>query len=146
VTKICTSCKIEQDIDQFSKRTASKNGISTRCKTCNKNYLKNHYSENKKYYYNKKKKFQCNGKEFIWSFLKLKKCSDCGESNPLLLEFDHIDDKSHNISAMIRSHSPDSVLKEIEKCEVVCANCHRLRTYERTNTWYFQQWKLEYPQ
>jgi hypothetical protein len=53
---------------------------------------------------------------------------DCGETDPLVLEFDHLGDKSFNIAKGIRDHSWQSVLDEIRKCEVVCANCHRRRT------------------
>lgn len=143
MTKECASCRIIQDIDQFSKRSASKDGKSSRCKNCNKAYLKNHYQDNKKYYYNKKIKFQDKGKEFMWNFLKDKSCKDCGINNPLLLEFDHIEDKKYTISRITKTHAPESLLKEISKCEIVCTNCHRLRTYERGNTYYFKQWKKE---
>jgi L-lysine 2,3-aminomutase len=55
-------------------------------------------------------------------------CVDCGESDPLVLEFDHLEEKSFNIAKGLRSHSWEAILDEIGKCEVVCANCHRRRT------------------
>ncbi len=58
-------------------------------------------------------------------------CVDCGESDPLALEFDHLGEKSFNIAKGLRDHSWDTVLAEIRKCEVVCANCHRRRTARR---------------
>lgn len=59
-------------------------------------------------------------------------CTDCGENNPIVLDFDHIRDKKYNISRMIHDgFSWSSIKKEIEKCQVVCANCHRIRTYNR---------------
>jgi hypothetical protein len=59
-------------------------------------------------------------------------CVDCGEKNPIVLDFDHLRDKKYNISRMIHDgFSWKAILKEISKCEVVCANCHRLRTYRR---------------
>jgi L-lysine 2,3-aminomutase len=59
-------------------------------------------------------------------------CVDCGEKNPIVLDFDHLNDKKYNISRMIHDgFSWKAILKEIKKCEVVCANCHRLRTHFR---------------
>ena len=59
-------------------------------------------------------------------------CMDCGVTNPIVLDFDHLKDKKYNISRMIHDgFSWAAIKKEIEKCEVVCANCHRIRTYTR---------------
>ncbi len=58
-------------------------------------------------------------------------CMDCGENNPLVLDFDHRDrgDKSFEVSDGVRRGcSFETIMKEIEKCDVVCANCHRIRT------------------
>lgn len=64
-------------------------------------------------------------------------CKDCGyKENPYALQFDHItDDKKDNVSNLIRSdYSWDTILKEITKCEVVCANCHAIRTQNRKSS------------
>lgn len=59
-------------------------------------------------------------------------CVDCGEYNHIVLDFDHLKDKKYNISRMIHDgFSWAAIKKEIAKCEVVCANCHRIRTYNR---------------
>ncbi len=61
-------------------------------------------------------------------------CIDCGNKSLVhdQLDFDHVrGSKVSGISAMIRSYSREDVFKEIEKCEIVCANCHRLRTKNR---------------
>jgi hypothetical protein len=55
-------------------------------------------------------------------------CVDCGETDPLVLEFDHLADKRFNIAKGMRDRSWQAVLDEIAKCDVVCANCHRRRT------------------
>lgn len=61
------------------------------------------------------------------------RCLDCGYSNPMALEFDHVnEDKKYNVSDMVRKgYKWETVLAEIKKCEVVCANCHRIRTNRR---------------
>jgi hypothetical protein len=59
-------------------------------------------------------------------------CSDCGITNHIMLDFDHLRDKKYNVSRMIHDgFSWKAIQKEIEKCEVVCANCHRVRTHNR---------------
>jgi hypothetical protein len=59
-------------------------------------------------------------------------CFDCGETNHIVLDFDHLKDKKYNVSRMIHDgFSWAAIKKEIAKCEVVCANCHRIRTYNR---------------
>lgn len=59
-------------------------------------------------------------------------CVDCGITNHIMLDFDHLKDKKYNISRMIHDgFSWKAIKKEIEKCEVVCANCHRVRTHYR---------------
>ncbi len=59
-------------------------------------------------------------------------CKDCGENNHIVLDFDHLRDKKYNISRMIHDgFSWKAIMKEVEKCDVVCANCHRIRTYNR---------------
>lgn len=72
--------------------------------------------------------------------LKLERgCVNCGYSrHPAALEFDHLpgSEKSKDIAALISYGKPWSVvLAEIEKCEVVCANCHRERTAARDPRW-----------
>jgi len=59
-------------------------------------------------------------------------CVDCGVTNPIVLDFDHLHDKKYNVSRMIHDgFSWAAIKKEIAKCEVVCANCHRIRTHNR---------------
>ena len=59
-------------------------------------------------------------------------CTDCGQKNHIVLDFDHLKDKKYNVSRMIHDgFSWAAIKKEIAKCEVVCANCHRIRTYSR---------------
>jgi hypothetical protein len=56
-------------------------------------------------------------------------CVDCGEANPLLLDFDHLRDKKAEISELVHAGAPWAVIKaEMDKCEVRCANCHARKT------------------
>lgn len=64
-----------------------------------------------------------------WKYLLTHPCVDCGEADPIVLEFDHLGKKTSAIADMMRLHARwDEILVEIAKCEVRCANCHRRRT------------------
>lgn len=71
------------------------------------------------------------------SYLSAHACVDCGEREAIVLEFDHVRGiKEANVSKLMQNgRSWAQVLKEIEKCEVVCANCHRKRSAARGRWW-----------
>jgi hypothetical protein len=59
-------------------------------------------------------------------------CQDCGETDRVVLEFDHLRDKAEAVAVLMANGAPLTALdEEIEKCEVVCVNCHRHRTGRR---------------
>ena len=68
---------------------------------------------------------------YLLDFFVANPCVDCGESDPVVLEFDHLRDKAFDIGASLPYRSWESILDEIAKCDVVCANCHRRRTARR---------------
>jgi 5-methylcytosine-specific restriction endonuclease McrA len=69
--------------------------------------------------------------QYLVAFLREHPCADCGEGDPIVLEFDHLRDKRFSISVGLQGRRWQDVLDEIAKCEVVCANCHRRRTAKR---------------
>lgn len=81
------------------------------------------------------KKYKTEKRNFFNSYMEDKFCSDCGESDSIVLEFDHLDrsSKSGNIGNMLYRVSTKRLMDEIAKCEVVCANCHRRRTAVQFN-------------
>ena len=60
-------------------------------------------------------------------------CIDCGNKFPTVcMDFDHLGDKYECIGTMLSRNAPiERLLAEIAKCEVVCSNCHRIRTEVR---------------
>lgn len=68
---------------------------------------------------------------YLIEYFKTHPCVDCGEGDPVVLEFDHLRDKSFDVGTGLRDRPWQSVLAEMKKCEVVCANCHRRRTASR---------------
>lgn len=73
---------------------------------------------------------------YVWDYKQEHPCVDCGNADPRVLQFDHTaDDKVAGVAAMIRSRTLGSIIVEIAKCEVVCANCHQIRTAQRAGWW-----------
>lgn len=73
----------------------------------------------------------------VVSALKLERgCMDCGfNAHPAALEFDHVSgEKSFDVAEAMVRRGLARIMEEIEKCEVVCANCHAIRTAERRSS------------
>lgn len=69
-------------------------------------------------------------RDFVTS-LKTGPCTDCGQKfAPYVMQFDHRGGKAYTVSRM-RNHSQENILEEVAKCDLVCANCHAIRTYMR---------------
>jgi hypothetical protein len=65
----------------------------------------------------------------VLEYLSQAACVDCGASDPLVLQFDHREPKTKDIASLVRSGcNSQRLIHELSKCEVRCANCHRLRT------------------
>lgn len=70
----------------------------------------------------------------MWNYLKMHPCVDCGETDPVVLQFDHFRDKKYQVANLVSSNmSWQNILKEIEKCEIRCANCHYRKTAREKN-------------
>jgi hypothetical protein len=105
------------------------------CRPCHAAYHREHYLANRDRYIAQaaaqKQALRLERTEYLIEYFKTHPCVDCGETDPVVLDFDHLRDKSFHISARLITYRWQRILDEIEKCEVVCANCHRRRTAER---------------
>lgn len=76
-------------------------------------------------------------REYVLAHLRNNPCTDCGEKDIQTLEFDHIKEKRYKITDLVRkAYSLCVLIEEMSRCEVVCANCHRKRTYKRQGNVY----------
>lgn len=94
--------------------------------------------KNKEDLYQKQKEHRIKNRQKALEYLECHPCVDCGEKNPIVLDFDHVRGKKlFNVGRAISgSHrSWKAIMSEIEKCDVRCANCHRIRTATQFN-WY----------
>ncbi|MBX3579969.1 MAG: hypothetical protein KF723_22425 [Rhizobiaceae bacterium] len=99
-------------------------------------YARKHYRENATLYKQRAREHTNRMRkvlrEFVADYLSSHSCVDCGEADPIVLEFDHRD-PLHKVfdiaSVRNRGYSLASLKREIAKCDVRCANCHRRRTH-----------------
>ena len=74
--------------------------------------------------------------EFVVATLRHSGCVDCGEADPVVLDFDHVGEKRGSVPRLAQfGHSLATLEAEIAKCEVRCGNCHRIRTLAGTGCW-----------
>src|ERR1044071_694184 len=141
VTKICSNCAEELPLDQFNWKSKLLQARHSRCKSCLQQQKRQTYQARRSYYiaYNVRLKTERRHRyiqrirEYLWTH----PCVDCGETDPVVLDFDHVgDDKTANISYLLGIvASWERLASEINKCEVRCANCHRRKT-AREQGWY----------
>ncbi len=133
--KHCKACGQDLPLDAFGKHAKSPDGLYFKCKVCRRAYDAEHYKNNPARRAKIREVDVHNRQVNMAKLNEIKsssKCVDCGNDNPIVLDFDHLGDKEHNISDMIRhGRSWASIEREIAKCEVVCSNCHRIRTHNR---------------
>lgn len=136
-TKLCTDCREVLPIGQFSKNNQKKDGLNYRCKTCQKIYFKQHYQNNKQYYIDKAAE---QNQKFLEVIEKTKQgrlksgCSVCGVYHPAILDFHHVDKNKKDFTiAKSRTKSKEKFLRELDKCIVLCSNCHRILHWRERN-------------
>lgn len=94
---------------------------------------KYHYDANKDLY-KRKARLRIDGiRKEVATLKESNPCTDCGVYYPaIVMEFDHTNsDKIDSVARLINSGNRTKIYEEIAKCELVCANCHRLRTLSR---------------
>lgn len=130
--KICTTCNETKSLDLFSKK---RNGRQSQCKACRKIWFANHYSENKEYYLERNKITVAKTRQWFRDYKATLSCTTCGENHPACLDFHHTDAATKDFSVAEAVHySKSRLLKEIAKCIVLCANCHRKHHANDANT------------
>ena len=137
--KICTECKKELDISNFSSRGRKgknkKLTLHPKCKPCRCKV------ESKLYHNNSKRKektketakkhhivYRTRNFNYIKDYKADKGCQKCGENDYVALDAHHIDPtiKKHNLSILAKSSfSLEVVIEELNKCIILCSNCHR---------------------
>lgn len=133
--KQCSCCKEDKETTEFNKNKTKHDGYQTICKACSRQRSRQYYKDNREKHCaderRRKKKYARELRNIIWQYCLENPCVDCGECDPVVLEFDHKDrsEKVMNVSGMVAMLKPkDTITTEMEKCDIRCANCHRRKT------------------
>lgn len=131
----CGRCDIRKPLSEFNWRRIEKGQLDNMCRPCRAAYKREHYLANRQRYIDqahaRKQKLALERTRFLIDYFIQNPCTDCGERDVLVLEFDHLRDKEFVIGGNLVDRPWEAILAEIEKCDVVCANCHRRRTARR---------------
>jgi hypothetical protein len=148
--KKCPDCRLVKPEKDFGKNRRMGDGLQYYCRDCtaarglasrkmhparHKATLHRHYEKNKPKILGRLKQHRKRRCEELLARLKADPCADCGNLfPPCAMDFDHrpgtIKLFQFGGSALVR-HSLEKTLAEIAKCDLVCANCHRVRTWRR---------------
>lgn len=136
--KICGKCKEEKPFGDFSRNKSRKDGLHYCCRQCKtkdqRAWYKGSSEKHKENVRVRKNRVKKEIIQKLYEYFLENPCKHCEETNPLVLEFDHLRDKEKNVSDLLRNGcSWESILEEIEKCQVLCANCHRKKTAKDQN-------------
>lgn len=115
----CSACQQDKPQEDFCKDSRGRDGLSYACRTCS--------SDRARRYRDKRVALMRRHKE--------RPCSDCEETWPApAMHFDHVPNRGEKraaVAALAKVGDIDIMLSEMDKCDVVCANCHAIRTKER---------------
>jgi hypothetical protein len=134
--KVCSTCKLPKLLTEFSVNRSKRDGRQSVCKGCQKVYMAsyervsdpNGWQEPRSV---RRRQIVAENRQLLWAYLLGHPCVDCGETDIVVLDFDHRSEvpKVENISRMVAAGWPwKRIVAEIAKCDVVCANDHRRRT------------------
>ena len=128
--RVCTKCK---------KRKEHGKGQGW-CKDCRNSHRRSEYNDNEEHrkkeikesVIRQQERYQKNMK-IVHEYKRRNPCVDCGCSDIRCLEFDHRDEskKSFTIGQVMQQKKIKAIMREIYKCDVRCANCHRIRHHEK---------------
>jgi hypothetical protein len=139
--KTCSKCSEQKPFSEFSKKGKSTKGTQLYRADCAKcvsdaNKLKYNSDENlRKRAADNAKALVLRRRIFVFDYLKSHPCVDCGNSDIRVLEFDHVrGDKVMGVAQLTsRKRKLETIKAEMDKCEIRCANCHRIVTATRGN-------------
>ena len=131
----CGRCERLKPVSEFNWRRKRRLQLDSLCRRCRSQYKREHYEANRQRYIDQaRERKQALARErttYLIAYFVSHPCVDCGETDPVVLEFDHLRDKLFDIGQSLPYRNWQTVLDEIAKCDVVCANCHLRRTAKR---------------
>jgi len=136
--KRCSTCRMVVPTTEFNRQAAAADGLQSRCRACCRRWYEEHRSAHIANVYRRNVAHHAVLVEKLAGYLAEHPCVDCGERDIRCLEFDHRDraTKTSDVAKLLRRSMPWTVvMREIEKCDVRCANCHRRKTAAEDISW-----------
>jgi hypothetical protein len=128
IYKKCPRC-ISKPLAEFSFKNKEKIKYQSWCKECQGKATKQHYRNNPGPYKERSINAKKSTRQSFLIWLSTKSCVDCGESDPDVLDCDHVSGtKKYSIAKMIGCGTWEHLQTELAKCVIRCANCHRRKT------------------
>jgi hypothetical protein len=125
----CSRCKRKLPVTSFNRY---RDGRQSWCRACFRAYYAQTGDVQRRNASELRRRRIEEARALIREHLRTRACVDCGESDLVVLEFDHIGSKRGDMAELVRGgRRREMLLEELERCEVVCANCHRRRTAVR---------------
>ncbi len=133
VTKKCGRCKATKPLSSFGTNRARVDGRQNYCNDCRVGVNADYYQSSKvrmnPVRRGRRREAVTQARDNLCRYLLSHPCVDCGETDIVVLQFDHQGGKEFNVGTMVSDGARwDRILAEIAKCEVVCANDHARRT------------------
>ncbi len=135
--KICCRCREEKPLTEFVRNKCKSGGYAGYCKLCKRIidniYYKDHLARRKQIR-SRDKKTREENRKIVKTYLNEHPCTKCGISDFRVLDFHHRNqsEKDYDIATMA-SLSTERLMIEIAKCDILCANCHRIKHAELRN-------------
>lgn len=135
--KRCCRCGEVKPSEAFSFKDQQKGILHSYCRACHASWNRGHYERTRATYIASAKRnnarYELENLRRLVAYLLEHPCVDCGECDPLVLDFDHRDrsTKRMSVSSLLRYACWAPLEAEIAKCDVRCANCHRRRTAQQ---------------
>lgn len=139
--RVCSRCTKPLPLERFRWKIRDRGQRQSLCIDCQREYHREWYERNRAEVIARVRRSKALNKKRYppgkpsrsqlrkWEYLSTHPCIDCGEADPIVLEFDHVREKRANVGDLLRGGADwVRVQREIENCEVRCANCHRRRT------------------
>lgn len=135
--KLCPGCGEIKAHTEFSKRSDRPHLYKSRCKQCHRDYANRRNADEtiraRRIADNEAKRELT--RAYVYEYLTTHPCADCGADDWRVLEFDHVRGEKWKNICDIMAQPLQVVIDEIAKCDSVCANCHKIRTFNRAGTW-----------
>lgn len=135
-TRRCCGCNEVRPLAEFPGRGSIAHRVQSRCRACMAIYKRGWYLAHRGSLIQRARQSRdrtaTENRTRLRAYLAERQCVDCDEQDRAVLEFDHLRDKTTEVSSMVSTGwSWKRIIEEIAKCEVVCTNCHKRRTRRR---------------